>query len=353
MSHKLFSEFPPITAQQWEEQIAADLKGKTIEDLQTKLSEDITIKPFYSEGPSTIAKSNSGWIICQQIDATDGQLGNQASLKAIEQGATGLRLIVNRQTNIHALLEDLPLDKIQVDFLQDRECWNVLDDIRMIPYAYGITGAIDYDLVAVDRESDIPQLFDEYAALLPNYRLITLHENEELEPAEAIADLLRRANHYVKELLRYDYSIETIAAKMQFATFVDTDYFVSIAKLRALRNLWQIMLQEYDPKVHPVYIHADNLTAEPTEEKDAYYNMIRHTTQAMSAIIGGADSIAITPEDDTDKGAFLQRIALNAQLVLQHEAKLDKVADPASGAYFIENLTEQLAESAWALFLKE
>ncbi len=353
MNQPLFAEFPPITPQDWEAQIAADLKGKTVDDLSTTI-DDLTVKPFYMPNgqEGTTIKTQPGWIICAEIEALDGKEANAACHKAIENGAGGLRLRVDRLTDIHALLEDLPLEKIQIDFLTDRRCWNVLDDIRMIPKTHGIRGAIDYDLMAEDRD-DTPQLFDEYALLLPNFRLITVHAAEDLTPAEALADMLKRGNRYIKGLLDVGYTIDTIAAKIQFTCQVGIDYFMEIAKLRALRSLWLVMLHEYGAANPPIFIHADNLPIAPTEAKDAYYNMIRHTTQAMAAIIGGADSVCVTASGDEEKIDFLQHIALNTQLVLKHEAKLDKVADPGAGSWYLESLTNQLAEKAWELFLKE
>lgn len=161
--------------------------------------------------------------------------------------------------------------------------------------------------------------------------------------AESITDLLAQLD----EQLNQGTAPDTIALKVA----VGVDYFMEIARLRALRKLATVLLDAYKlPK--QLYILGTN--ADITDEHDAYYNMIRHTTQAMAIVIGGADGLMLIAHRPTaGKGAFQQRIADNVSHILQHESKLDKVADPAAGSYYIDELTTELAEKAWEGLVKK
>ena len=161
--------------------------------------------------------------------------------------------------------------------------------------------------------------------------------------AESITDLLAQLD----EQLANGTAPDTIALKVS----VGVDYFMEIARLRALRKLAAVLLDAYKLPKH-IYILGTN--AAITDEHDAYYNMIRHTTQAMAIVIGGADALMLVTHHPTEgKAAFQQRITNNVSHILKEESKLDKVADPAAGSYYIDELTTQIAEKAWEGLVKE
>jgi methylmalonyl-CoA mutase len=142
---------------------------------------------------------------------------------------------------------------------------------------------------------------------------------------------------------------------MQFVFAVGSNYFMEIAKLRAARMLWAKIVDAYKPKDKnycKTFIHVVTSTWNKTLY-DPYVNMLRSTTEAMSAALGGADSITVNPFDSVykDSDEFSERIARNIQIILKEEAHFDKVSDPAGGSYYIENLTNSIAEKAWELFI--
>jgi methylmalonyl-CoA mutase len=130
---------------------------------------------------------------------------------------------------------------------------------------------------------------------------------------------------------------------------------MEIAKLRAARLLWAKVVEAFEPKCEcssKMIIHSENTIFNKTVY-DPYVNMLRTQTEAMSAVLGGTDSLTVLPfnaiyESTTD---FSERIARNQQILLKEEAHLDKIADPAAGSYYIETLTDSIAEQAWKLFL--
>jgi len=145
--------------------------------------------------------------------------------------------------------------------------------------------------------------------------------------------------------------LEEAAPRIRFQLCVGGDFFMEIAKLRALRLLWSDIQAAAGLEPAPARIHAR--TSRRTQTVlDPHVNMLRATTQAMSAVLGGADSLHVSPFDEVDSlpDGFGRRIARNVQLLLAHECRLDHVADPAGGSWYVEKLTADLAAAAWVRF---
>jgi methylmalonyl-CoA mutase len=135
-----------------------------------------------------------------------------------------------------------------------------------------------------------------------------------------------------------------------FCFAIGSSYFFQIAKLRAFRLLWAGVVEAFKLPELETTLHCRTSRWNKTIY-DAHNNVLRATTEAMAAAIGGADSITVEPYDETFKqpDSPSRRLARNTQLILKHEAYLDRVADPAAGSYFIESLTASLAGAAWKL----
>lgn len=357
MSKEMFSEFPPISTQQWEERIAKDLKGEERESLVWRSDEGITVQPYYrkEDVPGDVTgKQQPGWLIGENFDAKNAAQANAQTIDALNRGVTSIGWQVYQDTDTAALFKGILFEEIDVNFNTDKACADILDDLLKISgvNTTKLRGSLDYDPLMVGKENDVVELFDKYHKSLPGFRLVTLHDAEADGMAAALAKQLQRAKTYLDSLIDAGYQAADILPAFQFEVEVSTDYFFEIARLRALRRLWQIIAAEYGVEKAPVYIHVAN---EPvTDAKDEYYDMIRHTTQCMAAVIGGADSICITPHKGAaNKSSFLQRIARNVQLLLKHESHLDKVADPLAGSWYLESLTKQLALQAWEGLLQD
>jgi methylmalonyl-CoA mutase len=136
---------------------------------------------------------------------------------------------------------------------------------------------------------------------------------------------------------------------MNFAS--GPNYFLEIAKFRAFKLLWKQVLSEYGIQNAQPYITAETAWWNKSQT-DAHTNMLRTTTEAMAAALGGCHSITVHRYDHhfNDGSSFASRIARNTQLILQEEAYLNNVADPGAGSYYIEKLTDAIAEKSWELF---
>jgi methylmalonyl-CoA mutase len=169
------------------------------------------------------------------------------------------------------------------------------------------------------------------------------YQNAGANMAQQLAYILAQVNEYFNRVTNLNQPI-TIEVS------VGTNYFFEIAKLRALRLLFNTLSKEYN------HVTDCHIIATPTKRNKTLYdynvNMLRTTTECMSAILGGANSIANLPYDALyhKDNEFGDRIARNQLLVLKHESYFDKVNNAADGAYYIEALTEQLAEKALLLF---
>ncbi|MGO0062932.1 methylmalonyl-CoA mutase family protein [Brevibacillus fluminis] len=170
---------------------------------------------------------------------------------------------------------------------------------------------------------------------------------------EELAFALATGVAYLRELDARGIEIDDAAPRMRFSFSLGSHFFTEIAKLRAARMLWAKIVEAFggNEQAQKLSIHA-RTSARTKTVHDPYVNMLRGTTEAFAGVVGGADSLHVSPFDEAIRPAdeFSRRIARNTQLILQNEAHLTKVADPAGGSWYIEALTDELAQKAWALF---
>ena len=195
--------------------------------------------------------------------------------------------------------------------------------------------------------------------ILPNYRSLQVNgsnfTNAGSDSVQELGYTIAMAVEYLSKLTERGLAPGEVAKRMRFSFGTGSNYFMEIAKLRAARILWQIVANGYkavekDPWRMEIHCTTSSWN---TTIYDPYVNMLRTQTEAMAAILGGTDSLTVNPFDSAfrDAGEFSERIARNQQLILKEEAYFDKVADPSSGSYYIENLTALIAENSWKLFL--
>jgi methylmalonyl-CoA mutase len=163
-------------------------------------------------------------------------------------------------------------------------------------------------------------------------------------------------SEYLTQLTGRGLSADIAASKIRFSFGIGSNYLSEIAKLRAARLLWSVITNGFQPADREsIKMDIHCVTSEWNKTvQDPYVNLLRTQTEAMSAILGGADSLTVEPFDITFRkpDEFSERIARNQQLILKEESYFDKVADPAAGSYYIEYLTYLIAENTWKLFLE-
>ncbi len=354
MEKALFAEFPPITDEQWQKLVLNDLKGAGSETLEWNTPEGILVEPYYRATDAPLlpvpVRPVGEWLIRQDIDATNTAAANLLALDALQRGATALSFYCPPNTDVETLLKDVLIEHIHTDW-----CINDTNTLEKLITLINVRGL---DAKAVNgsvqfNPTDMVAYFNKYHNWLPGFKLFTIASNNAETLTEQTALQLKAANDIVAKLTNTGIKPTEALSNVKFDIPVGTDHFFEIARIRVLRSLWAVICKQYAPSyTTPALVHATNKKVLP--EKDGYYEMIRQTTQALSAVIGGADSLSILPHIVTpDKSAAFQtRIARNIQLVLQHESHLDTVADPAAGSYYIEAITSQMATNTWKRFVQ-
>lgn len=362
MAKNRFEEFEPVSSKQWKQQIQFELKGADYNDtLIWNSPEDIKVKPFYHKDeftkPLSVNTKATEFKICQNIFVYDIDKSIERALDTLNRGAESIRFSIDDKTvDVAQLLEKLPLDSITVYFNLGFLSAEFIQKIDAIAKAKNATVFCNIDPIGqLAREGNwfstaekdnfeiLNSLSKEVSATSLLSIDVTLYQNAGANMVQQIAYALAHANDYFN-------TIETINQPIVFQVSVGTNYFFEIAKLRALRLLFNLIAKEYK------ITQECHLLVVPTKRNKTLYdynvNLLRTTTECMSAILGGADAIANLPYDALyhKDNEFGDRIARNQLLVLKHESYFDKVNNPADGAYYIESLTQQLAEKALALF---
>lgn len=393
----LFSEFPPVSTEEWEKVIKEDLKGadyskkliwQTAEGFQVKpyfRSEDLAGLDFIETNPGNFpfvrGYSNEGkndWEICQYIEAKNISEANTQALEAISRGANSVSFDVKdiaTYEELNILLNGINLEQVSVNFhaslsfsilinllleyikKQGFNKTNIKGAMFFDSYAYFLKHGEYYNSLS-DNISELACLIELAKNELPGYRIIcpsgNIFHNAGANCVQELAFTLSLAHEYMVNLLEKGFSIDEITPRLQLNFAIGSNYFMEIAKIRAARLLWSNIVSKYNPTSDNSYkTHIHGITSQRNKSVyDPYVNMLRTTTEALSGIIGGLNSVTVIPFDSIYKPSdeFSQRISRNQQIILKEESHLDKITDPAAGSYYIENLTQSLAVHAANLF---
>jgi methylmalonyl-CoA mutase len=357
-SKKLFSEFNFVSSKQWKQQIQYELKGADYnETLVWESPEGIKVKPFYhsDEFEATLATpSKNSFSILQNIFVHDVKKSNERAINTLNRGAESIRFTVeNESISIDDLMRNLPLEKttytfylpfLSIDFVTKLNDFASNNNANFIIQIDPIGQLCKDGNWFENLESDFEKLNTISKLTVPTININAgNYQNAGANIVQQLAYTLAHANEYFNR-------IPSINQPITIEVSVGTNYFFEIAKLRALRLLFSTLAAEYN---HNFDCH---IITTPTKRNKTIYdynvNMLRTTTECMSAILGGANAISNLPYDNLyhKDNEFGDRIARNQLLVLKHESYFDKVNNAADGSYYIENLTQQLAEKALELF---
>ncbi|MGB0888353.1 MAG: methylmalonyl-CoA mutase family protein, partial [Vicingaceae bacterium] len=334
----LFKDFEKVSQEDWIDKINTDLKGKDYQEtLVWESDEGIAVQPFYNDTNNLVntpLKSNTGWKIRERVIIDDISTANKNALQALKGGANSILFIgeINSQVEMDALLKDIQVDIIELHFYNS-------NPKRTSEFISLNEGSISYDTFdKIDELADLTNSKNKF-------KTITVKSDITNSIIEELAESLSKGVTYLDLLSDNGIDAATIASKMQFSFGISSNYFFEIAKLRAARTLWNFILQQYKVENLEMIIHSETSIKENSTE-DVNYEILRNTTKAMSAILGGCDSLTVLPHD-VEKLSFSNRIARNVQHILKEEAFFDKVQNPADGSYYIEHLTEEIANKAW------
>ena len=395
---KLFAEFPPVSTEQWEAVITTDLKGADYErKLVWKTGEGFNVRPYYraenlaeveylgaeaGEFPYVrgVSKDNT-WRVHQTITVKCEKEANEEALKLLNSGVDSLGFCFCEscasEVDVDTLLNGIVPTAVELTFCGgEAEALAALANKVLAKYAaepkdeLRLNFCIDPIIKSLSvkgtcgcKENE-RNCFDVIAELIKataDYKRVKVvavtgstFSNAGSTIVEELAFTLSAAHEYLVKLMEKGLTIDEVARKIRFTFAVTANYFLEMAKFRAARLLWANIVKAYAPAKDcscKMVAHAVTSTWNQTVY-DPYVNMLRGTTEAMSAAIAGVHSLEVLPFDYSFEAPteFSKRIARNAQLLLKKESHFDQVIDPAGGAYYIESLTSSIAAEAWKLF---
>lgn len=375
----MFAEFEKYLTEEWKEAAVAEIKGKNWDEIMNwKTDEGFDIQAFYQENDikklDYLKKFHSSLFNPEQPQKTprnsqiirvlSSKEANQIALDALNNGVNEVCFEINSKSelDLSVLLKDILLPYCAVSF----SC--PANQIIAIARSY-IAYAQDskYDLAALtgnihatNQENNSIQLIKtllEITAEANNFAVIDVEGKEE-SVTDRIASILANAVKTINALLEEGINIEHIAPKIQLSISLHNSYFVEIAGLRALRLLFAEIVKEYglkDYASHQVQIHAlSMIIVDEKTSAEPDWNMLSNSMQAMAAVIGGCDVLSVLPHNQgiADSDNFSTRIARNVYNLLIEESYMDKATDIAAGSYYIDVLTDKIAEMSWEKFNK-
>ena len=371
---KLFSDFSPVTKQEWIEKVNTDLKG---EDFNRKLVwknlNDLNFQPFYdaNDALNYVTKTGanaSDLTNYRAIDVTTASQGNKDALQAINEGVTGLVFKVETNISVIELLEHININSIAISFKLGNNALKFAIDFfayveQNITESAHLKGFIDLGLISnyLTKGSLNASYFEVIESLIKlskdyiNYKTLTISGTAFLDSGsnqvQEIAYTLNALVFVLEQLSDRGMDIEPIFNHLHIELAVGSEYFIEIAKFRALNSLLHAVSKTYgvtDFK-HTVTAKTSIWSKSVT---DAHTNLLRATTEAMSAILGNVDGVLIDAYDNefNAPSPFSKRIAGNISTILKEESYFGKVANPVDGAYYIEEATTKISEKALALF---
>ena len=362
---KILDEFIKIDSKLWNKKIKDDLiklGHSSIPSYNSK--ENIKIKPFYtSEDLNNLKNSDSNypnsWAICQNITADNSSDANIKALELINKGAESMNFIIQNDSILcNDLLKNIDIEKTELFFKIKFHSNSYLKSLNDIIKSSSTSFNISYDPIGslVKTGSWESSMNEDLDKLNKNINILEkfnnviivnsgLYQNSGANIFEEIAFTLSHANEYLNHLNG------KCANKIAFNISMGSNYFFEIAKLKALRLLWSTITKEYNNE-----INFPHIIAKPSKRNKTIYdynnNILRTTTECMSAILGGANTISNVTYDSifNNKNEYSDKIALNQLLIIKHETYIDKVKNAADGSYYINSLTNTIAEESLRIF---
>lgn len=364
------SEFPPVSTAEWEQAIREIVAGT---DYPAKLiwhaEEGLAVKPYYraedlagleflKAGPGEFpfvrgARATSDWRIRERVEVVNPREANRAACEAVIAGASEIAFAgakIADPTDISLLLANLDEIPIHFDGLSCDALRILVSQLSKEARPAGISAS-------VDPLSDLDFSAELLGAASPGWRPFTIScEGFQEQAAGVIGEVglaVSAAVEFLDQMSERGISIDRAVQSVGFSFSMGPELFLQIAKLRAFRMVWARIVESFCGNGENARAPIHARTAEWNKTiYDPHVNVLRATTEAISAILGGADSISVAAFDECYKlpDESSRRLARNTQLLLKREAHLSRVADPVGGSYLIESLTDSIAVKAWKLF---
>lgn len=403
MNLNLLKDFPAPNWDEWKALVVESLKGGDYDKLmKTRTYEGITLEPIYRKediqnldfpksdpGQVPYVRGNDpqrlidqGWYVAQKQTEKDLTKLNKILKDELDRGLSMINfcmssccdgIVFKSVEELETLLDGIDIKAAPLFIQSSISSPQSFDILLQYLHKHGIPaaelqGALGFDPIgelagqgslALNPEEMWQRIDEEVSARLehaPKFKAFVIdssvYENAGASAVQELALVLASAISYLKKLVADGKNINALAPLFSVKLSLGSNFFMEIAKIRAFRLLWAEMIKAFggNELSQKVWIHGR--TADFNKSVyDLYVNMLRTTTESFSGVIGGVDSLEVTPFDNVvaKNTEFSRRMARNQQLILKEESNFAKVADPAGGSYYIESITAQLADLAWKL----
>ncbi|HWK68934.1 MAG TPA: methylmalonyl-CoA mutase [Rhizobiaceae bacterium] len=355
--------------------------------------------PFV-RGPRATMYAGRPWTIRQYAGFSTAEESNAFYRKALAAGQQGVSVAFDLATHrgydsdhprvvgdvgkagvaidsvedMKILFDGIPLDKVSVSMTMNGAVIPILANFIVAGEEQGVSraqlsGTIQNDILKEFMVRNtyiyppepsmriIADIIEYTAREMPKFNSISISGYHMQEAGatlvQELAFTLADGREYVRAALRKGLDVDDFAGRLSFFFAIGMNFFMEAAKLRAARLLWTRIMQEFEPKKPASLMLRTHCQTSGVslQEQDPYNNIVRTAFEAMSAVLGGTQSLHTNSFDEAIAlpTEFSARIARNTQLILQHETGVTKVVDPLAGSYYVEALTNELAEKAWAL----
>jgi methylmalonyl-CoA mutase len=367
MSDYLFDEFDKVSAKEWKQKIQVDLNGADYnETLIWKNLEGIDVKPFYHQDDfkvefKEIPRFPKDWNIAQSIFIDDEKIANHLILDSIKRGAEAVVLTANKEFNIEQVFNEFLVKNTIIYFDLKFISESFISNLKHFFSSKKTSIFYNIDIIGNLAKSGnwFSNLKEDHSTLAkilkqnPQENIVsvdgTLFQNSGATMVQQLAYCLSQANEYLNHFKNTTIS-KNNTFSITFKLSLGSNYFFEIAKIRALRKLYALLASEYNCSKE-----CHIITFPSNRNKTIYdynINMLRTTTENMSAIIGGSNTVCNNAYDSIfhKSNEFGERIARNQLLILKQESYFKASNNPAKGSYYIESITNQLSEKALTLF---
>lgn len=387
----LFEEFPKAAFEAWQKRVVKELGGKEIESLNWKIDDEIKLQPIYTpedlkqiekielNPKNEFSEGENDWIIYQKfLFKNNTKSVNQELIEALNNGLQGIHLVIEKD-NISASEFEEIFDGVFLEYIHftisaqnELQAFNEFSNyarIKNLPNQK-LQGILSFDPLSKlaksgnwkkSQANDMADWLSVFKEIHTDFPLFTninieaeLYTNSGVDASYELAFTISQLNEYFQFLNITDVLTPKDLSQVSIKMGIGSDYFVEIAKIKALKMLWINLVKAWEKDIQLVgmpFILTESATINHSG-LDHYNNILRLSSQAMSAALAGVNAISLSDYDEfrKEKNEHAKRISRNIQHVLKEEAYFNKVFSPASGSYYIENLSLQLAEKAWKVF---
>lgn len=352
---QLFSDFKPNTAAEWKSQLIRDLKGEPYENLIWHNENGLKIQPFYTSEDQTQAYepafTHADWDICVKGKYSDAKELNKQLLQQLNSGASSIAVDI-KDLNLDLALKGIQLNYIQSSFLVNESNAQALKNYLEKNYAvHDLNCSLFPERINsttdLNNWNKVIALFKEFKNIKTTVVNAIRFHNQNCLAYYEVALIIAQLTEYLEDAVAKN---ELPQANVVVKTGVNSDYFIQIAKLRAIRRLWRILKKEYKIENDLHLIVETSLTNKSIS--DSYNNLLRTTVEAMAAASGGCNELIVTEFDVLfpTNPVLSERMAVNQQLILKDESYFNKMADTACGSFYIEHITDAIAALALDCF---